>query len=252
MTRAPSLFLSHGSPMTAVMDTPARRFLQGLGRDMHRPEAILIASAHWNTRNPAVAAVAQPETIHDFGGFPDELYRLQYPAPGSPALAAQVAALLPEVSLNSTRGLDHGAWVPLMLMYPEADIPVVQLSLQPHAGTAHHVELGQRLKPLRDQGVMIIGSGSLTHNLYEIGRTDVQALNAAKSFADWMEEKVQQADVTAVSDYRAQAPAAEFNHPTEEHLLPLHVAMGAGYGNASTLHRSMEMGILAMDAYSFA
>lgn len=157
----PSLFVSHGAPTLVIEDIPARHFLSGLGGRLPRPKAILMASAHWNTRSPAVSAVQRPETIYDFGGFPDELYRMTYPAPGAPELAARVQELVPEVALHSSRGLDHGAWVPLKLMYPQADIPVTQLSLQPHLGARHHFELGQKLSSLKDEGVLIIGSGSL-------------------------------------------------------------------------------------------
>lgn len=245
----PSLFISHGAPSLVIDDIPARHFIAGLGAQHERPKAILVASAHWNTRNPAVSAVAQPETIHDFGGFPAELYDMRYAAPGAPELAKRVAELVPEVQLHATRGLDHGAWVPLKLMYPAADIPVTQLSLQTHLGPRHHYELGLKLKSLRDEGVLIIGSGSLTHNLYEIGRADANARKAALEFADWVHEKLLANDVDALLDYRRLAPFAEYNHPTEEHFLPLFVALGTGDGHATALHRSVEMGILSMDAY---
>jgi len=245
----PPIFISHGAPSLVIDDIPARDFLLNLAPQLARPKAILVASAHWNTRSPAVSAVEQPETIYDFGGFPDELYRMRYAAPGAPELAKRVHDLVPEVQLHATRGLDHGAWVPLKLMYPAANIPVTQLSLQTHLGPRHHYEMGLKLKPLRDEGGMLIGSGSLTHNLYEIGRADANARKAALEFADWVNEKLQANDVDALLDYRKAAPFAEYNHPTEEHFLPLFVALGAGDGQAIALHRSMEMGILSMDAY---
>lgn len=245
----PPIFISHGAPSLVIDDIPARSFLQNLAPRLNRPKAILVASAHWNTRSPAISAVKAPETIRDFGGFPDELYQMRYTAPGAPELAQRVSELVPGMQVSATRGLDHGAWVPLKLLYPDADIPVTQLSVQPHAGARHHYEMGQSLKPLLDEGVLLMGSGSLTHNLYEIGRADANARRAAQEFADWVNEKLLANDVDALLDYRRAAPFAEFNHPTEEHFLPLFVALGAGAGHAAALHRSMEMGILSMDAY---
>lgn len=252
MTMLPALFLSHGAPTLLIEESPAHHAIAQLGGSLPRPTAILVASAHWLTKTPMVSGVAVPETIHDFGGFPADLYRMQYPVPGAPELAARIAALLPGGQVHPTRGLDHGAWVPLKLMYPEAAIPVLQLSLQPGATPRHHYELGRALAPLREEGVLVIGSGSLTHNLYEIGNTSQEAIQAATRFADWMNEKLLAGDVDALLDYRAEAPFAPFNHPTDEHLLPLFVALGAGKdAPAQTLHRSFQYGILAMDAYGF-
>ena len=169
MNAFPAVFVSHGAPLLAIEDGAAHRFLRGFGETLGRPRAILVASAHWTTAAPAVCAVAQPETIHDFGGFPRALYQLTYPAPGDPLLAQRVTQLLAgakiECSTDERWGLDHGAWVPLMLMYPLADVPVLQLALQPQLGARHHFELGRALAPLRDDGVLILGSGGLTHNL---------------------------------------------------------------------------------------
>lgn len=252
MTRAPALFVSHGAPTLMIEDNPAHHFIRQLGGRYPRPKAVVVASAHWLTRAPAVSGAVQPETIHDFGGFPEVLYRMQYPAQGAPELAEKIAALVPDMAVHPERGLDHGAWVPLKLMYPEADIPVLQVAIQPKATPAHHYELGKKLAGLREEGVMILGSGSLTHNLYEIGNDSPQAVTAATAFANWIEEKIKAADTDALLDYRARAPYAEFNHPTDEHLLPLFVALGAGAGGSGeALHRSFEYSILAMDAYSF-
>jgi 4,5-DOPA dioxygenase extradiol len=261
MTPLPTLFVSHGSPMLAIQDSPARRFLQRLGKSLPRPQAIVVVSAHWESSGgPAVSLADKLETIHDFGGFPPALFAIQYPASGSPDIARKVAQQLEQagypVKLSSQRGLDHGAWVPLMLMYPNADIPVFQVSVLRSAGAAEHERLGQALARLRNDGVLVIGSGSLTHNLYEFRG---QALDSpvpawVSDFGNWMKTTLQRGHRDALLDYRRQAPHAERNHPTEEHLMPLFVAMGAaGSGaTASQLHSSYEYGILAMDVYSFS
>lgn len=254
MTKSnPSLFVSHGAPSLELQDTPARHFLAQLGAELEQPKAILMISAHWGTRSPMLTGSEHPDVIYDFSGFPAELYSMTYPAPGSSWLVGQVQELLPEAGISKARGLDHGAWVPLRLMYPAADIPVVQLSLQPMLDARHHYDIGRKLANLRQQGVLIIGSGSLTHNLYEIGTRDPAAFKAAQEFADWVNGKLLAGDIDALLDYRHAAPHAAWNHPTPEHFLPLFVALGAAEGApARELHRSMEMGILAMDAYSFA
>lgn len=254
----PSLFVSHGSPMLALTDTPARQFLAGLGATLPRPSAILVVSAHWETATPMVNAVARNETIHDFRGFPRDLYELRYDPPGEPALATRIASLLADAGMPSgidrQRGLDHGAWVPLMIAYPDATIPVLQISVQPHLGPAHHHALGQALAPLRADDVLILGSGSFTHDLR---RFRGQAVDAPESpdvteFAEWINQAILAHDRTGLLDYRARAPFAREQHPTEEHLLPLFAAMGAGGATAQHLHRSAEHSILRMDAYAFA
>ncbi len=255
----PSLFLSHGAPILPLTDAPARTFLAQLGGMLERPKAILVASAHWTTQQPAVNAVAWNETIHDFYGFPRPLYELRYPAPGSPALAGRVAGLMKAAGLDCAiddgRGLDHGAWVPLLLMYPKADIPVLQIAVQPRLGPAHHVRLGQALAPLHDDGVLIIGSGSLTHDLSEFRGQDVNdpAPGWVDDFADWFHAALKENRTDDLINYRRLAPHARKNHPTEEHLLPLYVAMGAGgaHGSCERLHASTTHSILLMDVYAF-
>jgi 4,5-DOPA dioxygenase extradiol len=255
----PSLFLSHGSPTLPLTDTPARAFLGQLADMVDRPKAILVASAHWETAGPTVNAVDRNETIHDFGGFPRVLYEMQYPAPGSPSIAARVAACLQAAGLDCKvdrrRGLDHGAWVPLRLMVPRADIPVLQLSVQPHLGPAHHLAVGRALAPLRQEGVLIIGSGSFTHDLSEFrghGPNDPSP-DWVNGFADWFDAALTGGRTDDLLDYRRQAPFAAKNHPTEEHLLPLYVALGAGGQNARAerLHASATYGVLRMDVYAF-
>lgn len=268
----PSLFVSHGSPMLALSKTPARDFLAGLGAALPRPRAILVISAHWETRAPTLNAVARNATIHDFHGFPKPLYELHYPAPGDPALAQMIAGRLDdagfEAELDTARGLDHGAWVPLLLAFPAADIPVLQLSVQTHLGPAHHLALGHALAPLRGEGILILGSGSFTHDLRQFRGQAVDAPEApdVTAFSDWMDRAITAGDVDALLDYRSRAPYARNEHPTEEHLLPLFAAMGAARETmvgtmvgtmgetmaATRLHSSTEHGILRMDAYSFS
>lgn len=260
----PSLFISHGSPMLILSDTPARHFLAGYGNDLPRPDAIVIVSAHYETRQPAALGVAAPPMIYDFGGFDPKLREIVYPAPGQPALAARVASLLSQADLPATVdtrwGYDHGTWVPLALMYPDADIPVVAVSVQPHEDARHHFALGRALAPLREDNVLVIGSGSLTHNLgairTELGRNPVEAdaPDWVVSFADWMNARIGEGDVDALVDYRAQAPHAAENHPTDEHLMPLYAAMGAAGpdGRGTRVHSSHEYGALMMDTYAFS
>jgi 4,5-DOPA dioxygenase extradiol len=258
-TPMPSLFLSHGAPTLPLTDTPARAFLSQLGGALAPPKAIVVISAHWETAAPTVSAVERNATIHDFGGFPRALYDMRYPAPGSPSVAAQVAKALRAADIDCTtdrsRGLDHGAWVPLSLTYPHADIPVLQLSVQPHLGPGHHQRVGRALAPLRREGVLIIGSGSFTHDLSEFrghGPNDPSP-DWVNQFADWMHIALTGCQTGELLDYRRRAPFAAKNHPTEEHLLPLYVALGAAGENAAAerLHASATYSVLRMDVYGF-
>jgi len=261
--RQPSIFLSHGSPMLPLLRAPASAFLAGFGPWVEarhgRPKAILVASAHWETAVPMVNAVAVNETIHDFYGFPAPLYQLHYDAPGDPALAERVTDLLAAAGLPSRidrgRGLDHGAWCPLILAWPEADIPVLQVSVQTQLGPAHHLQLGQALRPLRDEGVLLIGSGSWTHDLRRFRGQPLEAPETpdVTAFSDWMDQAVRGGRRAELLAYRREAPHAEAQHPTEEHLLPLFVALGAGGDaiRAERIHASSTHGILRMDAYAF-
>jgi len=257
--RFPAIFVSHGAPLLAIQPGPAREFLSALGGMLGKPEAILAVSAHWESGDAAVSVAAQPETIYDFYGFPDELYRIKYPAPGAPGLAARAQALLGEkgigVRAHPTRGLDHGAWVPLMLMYPDADIPVTQLTVQTALGSAHHFTLGEALRGLRDEGVLILGSGGATHNLREFGRHPEGAAPPqwVTGFQEWLAHTIESGKSGDLVRYRSLAPDAARNHPTEEHLLPLLVAAGAGSPGmpGKRVHRSHTFGVFAMDAYRF-
>lgn len=252
-----TLFISHGAPTLAIEPGVTGELLTRLGQTLPRPSAILVVSAHWDTRAPRVSVASQPETIHDFGGFPAAMYQIQYPAPGAPALAQQVKTLLaeayPDVALDPLRGLDHGAWVPLKLMYPEADIPVTQLSIQSHAGAAAHFALGQQLAALQAEGVMLLCSGAITHNLHDFFSADRHAsvLDYVPAFSDWMGQRIAAGDKQALLDYRQQAPAAARAHPHEDHLLPLFVALGAAekMGKPERHQPENTYGILAMDTY---
>jgi 4,5-DOPA dioxygenase extradiol len=252
----PSLFVSHGAPTLLIDPCPTRDFLAGLGSEMPHPRAILCISAHWTTEAPRISGSAVPETIHDFYGFPEPLYQVRYPAPGDPGLAAEVAGCLDGLApeIDPERGLDHGAWVPLKLMYPAADIPVVQLSVSPARDPAWHVELGRRLRPLRAQGVLVIGSGGATHNLRDFARhpLDAPAQPYARGFADWLSERITTGEVESLENVWSQAPEATRNHPTPEHLVPLHVALGAGDGTPGRrLHDAFTYGVLSMAAYAW-
>jgi 4,5-DOPA dioxygenase extradiol len=258
MSRMPSLFVSHGSPTFATDPGRAGPLLQRLGRELSRPRAVLVLSPHWITRDPRVTTSPAPETVHDFGGFPEELYRIQYPAPGSPDLAARAIELLRAAgwaaAADANRGLDHGAWVPVRHLFPAADIPVIQVSMPATLDPAAAVRLGRALAPLSDEGVLIIGSGSITHNLYEF-RQDLGADAAAYAvqFTEWARRAVEAHDGQALVDYLARAPHAQRAHPTPDHYLPLPFAWGAAQPDApvQVLDGGMTHGVLAMDAYVF-
>lgn len=255
----PVLFLSHGAPTLPLEPGATGAVWKMLGAQLPRPSAILVISAHWETRIPTLSLAVQPETIHDFSGFPDELYRLQYPAPGAPQTAQSAAQLLQQagipVQMDDSHGLDHGAWVPLSLMFPQADIPVAQLSLQPEQDPAWHLALGRALRPLREQGVLIVGSGAITHNLRAIFThpQNEPAPAWVTEFCDWIAARIKEGDLGALSAYRDLAPHAVQNHPSDEHLLPLFVALGAAskVDDAHHLNRVMTFGLLAMDAWLF-
>jgi len=191
LSRMPSLFVSHGAPTLIIQDGPAHRFLAGYGAALGKPSAILVASAHWESRDLLLSTAERPETIYDFHGFPKPLYEIVYAAPGAPTVAARAAAMLRDAGLDGAedpdRGLDHGAWVPLRLMYPDADIPVAQISIQTSRGPAHQLAVGQAFASLRDEGVLIVGSGSATHNLAEFrGQpVDTPPPDWVSAFANW-------------------------------------------------------------------
>lgn len=256
MFRAPSLFVSHGSPMFALEPGLLGPNLEQIGKSLPTLTAIVVVSPHWQTRGVRITGASMLETIHDFGGFPAPLYALQYPAQGAPQIASQILELLLaagfEAALDARRGLDHGAWVPLRYLKPAADVPVLQVSMPHDLDAAGALRLGEALAPLRDLGVLVIGSGSLTHNLYEF-RQHIQDPKYAQAFADWIADAVARGDVDALVHYRERAPHAVRAHPTEEHFLPLLVALGASHANEPR-HRiegGMTYGILSMDSFGF-
>lgn len=260
MATLPALFVSHGAPTLILDDVPARAFLARAGGELGRPSAIVVVSAHYEAKGVRVDRSERPRTIHDFGGFPSALYEIQYPAPGDPELAGEIVGLLQAAGLDAATddrwGLDHGAWVPLSLMYPEADIPVVAVSVDPEAGPDHHLALGAALASLRRRGVLVVGSGSFTHNLHEIPRPfrriDTPAPAWVTEFAEWASAAIVEGRVADLLDYRRLAPHGARNHPTDEHFLPLFAAMGAGGATAGRrLHDSATFAVLRMDAYAF-
>lgn len=264
----PALFVSHGSPMFALDPAATGPVLQRWGQDLLRQQpgiqGVVIMSPHWMSHGARVMTHAQPETWHDFGGFPAPLYRLQYPAAGSPALAQTVLSLLHGAGLpvqaDPERPFDHGAWVPLMHLFPQAQVPVVQVSLPAGAGPREVYAMGEALRPLADQGVLLVGSGSMTHNLREFfgGRPpqDAEAAPYVNAFSRWVEDAVLAGDAERLFAYADQAPQAARAHPSDEHFLPLFFALGAGgWGGAQApgidyLSREVMYSYLAMDAFA--
>ncbi|MDY6951354.1 MAG: class III extradiol ring-cleavage dioxygenase [Thermodesulfobacteriota bacterium] len=255
----PSLFVSHGMPAIVIQPGQTHHFLRKMGSLFERPRAVICASAHWEAVRPMVTGTSEPETIHDFSG-PSVLFDKKYPVAGHPELAKEVVGMLNHAGLDAridpSRGLDHGAWVPLMLMYPDANIPVVQLSIQTELDPGHHLALGRALGPLRKDGVLILGSGGATHNLSEIHRYKADALppEYAVAFDGWLEQAITQGDEDALIHYKAKAPSALQNHPyPAEHFLPLFVPMGAGgpNGRGRVLHKAFMYGVLSMAAFAW-
>lgn len=255
--RFPAIFVSHGAPNIVLHDSPARRFLSGLGESLGRPRAVLVASAHWEAPGPVVSASEAPQTIHDFFGFEPELYRMRYPAKGAPEVAQRAQLLLSgagmSVAVDDVRGIDHGVWTPLMLMYPQADVPVAQVSVQGRLDARHHFRIGEALREMREDGVLILGSGGATHNLREMQPEGSRTPPWVQEFLAWLRSAVQDGKTGDLLDYRRVAPFAAKNHPTQEHFLPLFVALGAGVAGATgrILHSSIQYGVLGMDAYAF-
>ena len=256
----PTLFVSHGSPMLPLEPGTAGPMLRGLGQSLPRPQAIVAFSPHWMARQAIVGTSPRPETVHDFGGFDPALYTLRYPAPGAPQLAHRVAALLQQagwpVAEDAQRGLDHGVWSPLRLLFPQADVPVVPLAMPWPLDAATAYRLGAALAPLTAQGVLLLGTGSLTHNLHEFhpsAATDDPPAAYVQAFVEWMRGMMDRGDVEALLDYRRRAPHAARAHPTDEHLLPLFWALGAAGPGARAQHHAggVHYGNLSMDAWTF-
>lgn len=264
--RLPTVFVSHGSPMHALQPGAVAVAWKQFVDSLPRPRAILIASAHWETGVPMLTGSDRPDTIHDFHGFPEALYRLRYPSPGSADLAREARELLKAAGIcagiDGTHGLDHGSWTPLLHMFPEADIPVVQLSVQPSLGAQPHLALGRGLRALRDEGVLVIGSGHMTHNLREAftamrsdmaGGAALPPLPYVAQFVDWVSERIEQHEPELLAGYRQLAPHAARAHPSEEHFLPLFIALGAAGDDCrpERLYHATELQSLSMDAWAF-
>lgn len=259
MTTMPSLFVSHGAPTFGIDPGLAGAQLAELGRLLGKPQAIVVVSPHWMTRSVEITATECPQTIHDFGGFPRALYELRYPVPGAPALAERIQQQLMDsgipAHLDIQRGLDHGVWVPLLHLYPEANIPTLQVSLPFDTDEHHAFSLGEALRPLAQEGVLIIGSGSLTHNLYEFRMRETTGVAAAyaEEFSAWVRQTVLNGDKQRLLQTLQIAPYAERAHPTTEHFLPLLVAAGAAHAlqPSTVLNGGIRHGVLAMESYVF-
>jgi 4,5-DOPA dioxygenase extradiol len=258
--KIPALFVSHGAPTFALEPGRAGPLLKAVGERVLALDglrAVLVISPHWRTRGLRVGASEQPDTVHDFGGFPAPLYALRYPVKGAPDVAHEVAALLTQSGLVTQavegQGLDHGAWVPLMHMLPSASVPVFQLSLPIELRPAEAVSLGRALAPLREQGVLIVGSGSLTHNLYEFRQSEAEAPDDyVHEFVQWARRAAVAHDVNALAEFR-NAPHSRRAHPSDEHYLPLLVAAGASNSGepVEVIEGGVACGVLSMEGYVF-
>ena len=256
---APVLFVSHGSPMLAIEPGPLGAQLKQLGLRLDGVRGIVVVSPHWQTRGLFAGSHPHPQTIHDFGGFPKVLYTLSYPAQGSPDLAERVWQALQvagiSAKLDPDQGLDHGVWVPLLHLRPEADIPIVPLSLPEDATPEQMLAIGEALAPLREEGIAIVGSGSMTHNLFEFrGPSVTQTEPYVTAFVDWVRSAVARHDTESLLHYRTKAPHAVRAHPTDEHFLPLFVALGAARSQelVEVLEKEVRYGMLSMESYIWA
>lgn len=264
MTTMPSLFISHGGPNIVTDPSEARDYLEGLSGLLPRPKAIVIVSAHFETQGVTVVTDPAPGMIYDFGGFAPELYKMVYPAKGDAALAERVIGLLDAAGLApcslGRRGYDHGTWTPLKLAFPAADIPVVQVSIDPDRDARWHFALGRALAPLREEAVLLIGSGHITHNLRAVfsvmrggAKPDPEMGAKVAAFVDWFADRIEAGDVEALLDWKRLAPFPAENHPTDEHLMPIFFALGAGGDRprGERVHASRQMGCFAFDSYLF-
>lgn len=254
------LFVPHGAPTFALRPGAAGAAMSTLARSLALPRAIIIVSAHWDTAEPTVGFADRPDTVHDFWGFPEALYAIRYPATGCREAAEEVVTALKHAGLpanrDEARGLDHGAWIPLRLMFPDAEVPVIPLSLQSRGGPQAAYQLGQALAPLTSRGFLVIASGNLTHNLRDyqrIHQTGGSTPTYVREFSDWIGEHLHRHDIPALLDYRRQAPGGVQAHPSDEHLLPLFVALGAAgeHAAAKRFHAGIDDYVIAMDGYQF-
>jgi 4,5-DOPA dioxygenase extradiol len=250
----PALFLAHGNPMNALADNTFTRSLATVAAELPRPDAVLVVSAHWLTAGTHVLSSTTPRTIHDFGGFPKELYEVAYPAAGSPVHADLVCDLIPEARHDTSWGLDHASWSVLRHMWPDADVPVFELSLDANAGAAAHWELGERLSALRDAGVLVIGSGNVVHSFAGVSwEPDAPAQPWAEEFDAWIADALLRGDRQALVDYQSAGPVARMSVPTNEHYLPLlyAAAMRADDDEVAFPHAGIDMGSMSMRCVRF-
>lgn len=255
---AAALFVSHGAPTVALERDAYTRALNAFGERRDGPAAVLVVSGHWEVAGPVrLTATEAPRLIYDFGGFPDALYRVRYPCPGAPALAEQAAGLLQAAGcaaqVEASRGLDHGVWVPLLHVFPEAQVPVVQLSLPQGASARDVRRLGEALRPLRRQGVLLVGSGGLVHNLRRIDFSGAQApvMPFARDFDEWVAERLAARDFAALEDWE-RAPGAALAHPSPEHLLPLFFTLGAALpeDRLTPVYEGIQYGSLSLRTFA--
>lgn len=253
----PSVFIGHGNPMHALQDDPFTRCLRQLGQSLLRPRAILCISAHWMTAGSWVTGMAHPRTIHDFSGFPPELFAVQYPAPGDSAMAALIQKKISPPGLHiddRAWGLDHGSWSVLRHMFPAADIPVLQLSLDIAQPPEYHFELGRQLRQLRREGVLVLGSGNIVHNLRMVDfRADAPPYDWAVVFDAWVKEQIQARDFLALLDQAMQSKAGQLSIPTPDHWYPLLYVLGAAEERDALTweYEGFELGAIAMRCLSF-
>ncbi|MGB7431829.1 MAG: class III extradiol ring-cleavage dioxygenase [Ahrensia sp.] len=264
INRMPTLFVSHGGPNIVIELSEAHEFLKSLATYVPEPKAIVIVSAHFETNGVAVVTDPAPETVYDFGGFAPELYQKRYPAPGNPALAERVSGLLEasgfEPQRVAKRGFDHGVWNPLILAWPEADVPVVQVSIDPTADAEWHYRIGAALSDLRNEDVLLIGSGHITHNLRAVFSAmqgvpvrDAEMTAKVDAFTDWFAQVISDGDIKRLLSWRDEAPFIAENHPTDEHLMPIFFVAGAAGDGAvgRRIHASRQYGFFAWDSYLF-
>ena len=246
-----SVFISHGAPSVALEQNEYTEALARFGRSLGRPTAVVAISAHWMSDPPGVTGAAWPETLHDFSGFGRELESLTYPCPGAPALAERVAALA-GAEVDGERGLDHGVWVPLRHIFPEASVPVVQVALPARGSAESLVILGRRLAPLRDEGIVILGTGGVVHNLGRLARDGTPPPDWARSFDVWVAERVRALDLPSLMDYRRVATHAYLAAPTSEHLQPLLSVVGAALpgDRVDDIYQGFQLGTLSLRSFA--
>lgn len=254
--RMPVFFIGHGSPMNAIDTNPYTKTLNALGEKIPRPRAILVISAHWMTEGSWITEMPNPKTIHDFYGFPQALFDVQYPAPGSPEIAKEIRETVQQPKIHADTemwGLDHGTWSVLRHLYPEADIPVLQLSLHMEKPDEHHIQLGQELSKLRGKGILIIGSGNLVHNLRKIRwEPDAKPFDWAIEYDEWLKEKLLDRNFSAVLNDYHKTEAGRLSIPTMEHYYPLHYILGAAHSSDELKfeYEELQNGSISMRSFS--